>query len=89
LTPKTRRKSLKKIPYKFKNCWGEKKIPPPFFDRCFHRRQENFFKILNHILLGFYIPMPGVKNQRGFWGDFFELFGLTNVKSVISQIAVL
>ncbi len=25
--------------------------------------------------------MPGVKNQRGFWGDFFELC----VKSEISQ----
>jgi hypothetical protein len=30
--------------------------------------------------------MIDVKYQRGFWGDFFELFGLKSAKSVFSKI---
>jgi hypothetical protein len=32
---------------------------------------NNFRQILNHILIGLYIPMPGIKNQRGVLGRLF------------------
>jgi hypothetical protein len=46
---------------------------------------NNFFQILNHILIGLYVLKPVVKNQGGLMGDFFELFGLKSVKSAFSR----
>jgi hypothetical protein len=37
-----------------------------FFLSLFLTAANNFRQILNHILIGLYLPMPSIKNQRGF-----------------------
>jgi hypothetical protein len=46
---------------------------------------NNFCRILKHILIGFYVPKPVVKNKGGLMGDFFELFDLKSVKPAFFQ----
>jgi hypothetical protein len=66
LALETRRKSLKKKnPYKFKKRYLKKYVSTAAFLSPFLSEANNFRRILNHILIGLYIPMPGIKNQRG------------------------
>jgi hypothetical protein len=73
----------------FKNFTGEKNVWKENFKHCFFspflQQRIIFRRILNHFLTGPYIPIPVVKNKRGFWGDTSELFSLKSVNSAFSQ----
>jgi hypothetical protein len=46
---------------------------------------NHFSPNLNHILIGLYVPINALKNKKGLWGDFFELFSLRSVTLSFSQ----
>jgi hypothetical protein len=73
------------MPYWLIQCktFKKKNFPLPYFDLFFRRRRTILLNFKQYSFRPL-CTMPVVKNQRGFWGDFFELFSLKSVKIAFS-----
>jgi hypothetical protein len=65
--------------------WLKRRLKKNFFSAAvflssFSSAANIFCRILSHILIGLYVPMPVVKNQRGFKGDWDTFLSYSAVK---------